>query len=87
MRPVHAWFKNQLKMHWWCTGSSTTALLTQYSPNYNLTKELFSKLKYMTEQYEKQSEYTWDIESILYAALLHVTEDCQHWIADSRIYV
>ena len=63
--------------------------LPPYSPDYNPIEELFSKLKYMTKHYEKQSEFQeMDIESILYTALLHITEeDCQHWIADSTIYV
>ena len=63
--------------------------LPLYSPDYNPIEELFSKLKYMTKHYEKQSEFQeMDIESILYAALSHITEeDCQHWIADSTIYI
>ena len=62
--------------------------LTPYSPDHNPMEELFSKLKYMTKHYEKQSEFQeMDIESILYAALSHITEeDCQHWITDSTIY-
>ncbi len=62
--------------------------LPPYSPDYNPIEELFSKLKTTIKTYEREHETgEMDIEAIVYAAFLHITEeDCQNWIGDSVIY-
>ena len=61
--------------------------LPPYSPDLNPIEEAFSKAKALMKAMEYEMQVLMDIDTIVYGAFYAITaQDCEHWIADSRIY-
>ena len=61
--------------------------LPPYSPDMNPIEELFSKAKAMMRAMQDEMQAIQDIDTIVYSAFSTITpQDCEGWIADSKIY-
>ena len=62
--------------------------LPAYSPDLNPIEEAFSKAKAMMKAMGYEMQVLMDIDTIVYSAFSTITsQDCEHWIADSHIYI
>ena len=58
--------------------------LPPYSPDYNTSEELFSKVKTMLKSLDKEMPSVTDLETLILSSITCITEEeCNAWISDS----